>query len=120
MLDKSLKVLDFLKHESDVKLIYSLFSGFINLLAILPRNLFTGQCFNPIIDLILQIKQKCKVFLFNLFPVLIIIKSTFSSHQFISVFVKGHHKEGQERDDDAEKPSRIRKDLIQFTNISGN
>lgn len=88
------KVLHFLEHQGNIKLSGGLCSCFMNFFAISPTlNFVTKKSFCPVIDDVLHIEEKVEIVLFDLLPIIIVIKGNFGCSQFISVFIERHQKE---------------------------
>ena len=90
-----------------INLFVNLLPGFLDLLAVIPIGLTTGQQFDPVVNHILDIRVEMEVLFFDLIAILQ-TEHTFAHEQLIPILIKGGEKNSQKTHNNAEKPSHVR------------
>ena len=100
-----LKVTNPFQQKPDVDMLVGLISSHFDLLAILPVRLTAEDIFQPIVQHILQVHAKMKVFFLGL--VLVSEGEGFAHEQFIPILIEGHQEKGEKGNDQAKQPSNV-------------
>lgn len=110
-------MLDALEEETYIQLTVGLFSGLIDLPAIMPWRLTASQCFNPVITHIFHIFEKVKVLCLQFVAFIIIVESSLSHHNLVSILIERHHEKSQEGNNNSKQSSQIRQHIINFADV---
>ena len=109
-----IQIPQFIDNMPDVELLCGFDPHFMDFLHFLPWNFYPRNC-QPLVYLVFKISQHSHIRLSNIPRHSIVFKGIFSHHEFIPILIEGSKQKIQDEEDEWEKSSDIRKQIVQLT-----